>query len=109
MQNGARFIAHFNQPHCILQCHLFHAMGGKCESLTVTLHAALSVITLGLSLIGGVFLILAAESPSGREVNVSELFVCVRGGGGRSHALHGGKWCSVKSTYCPAILHLLLF
>lgn len=30
-----------------------------------------------MSLITGVFLILAAESPSARELNWSELFVCV--------------------------------
>lgn len=39
--------------------------------------AALSVATLELPLIWGIFLILASESPSGREVNVSELFVCM--------------------------------
>lgn len=45
--------------------------------------AALSVITLELSLIGRVFLILAAESPSGREFGVSEVnCLCAEGRGG---------------------------
>ncbi len=61
-------------------------------------------ITLELSLIGGVFLILAAESPSGRKVNVSELFVCAywgRGGGDHAHYMVGNGVLGSRLTVLP--------